>query len=160
MLKTKMTEFFDIEYPIVQGGLMYIARAELVGAVSEAGAIGFLTALTQPTPEDLRAEIAKTREITDKPFGVNLTILPSLSAPDYPGYIKVCVEEGIKFIETAGRNPEPLLGPIKAAGRGTRSPYHAHRRARVRIGVWVWRVIGGRSPPASLGQPLTRAKPS
>ena len=116
MLKTKITELFDIEYPIVQGGLMYVATADLVSAVSNAGGIGFLTALTQPTPEELKFEIRKTRDMTDKPFGVNLTFLPSLRAPDYPGYIDVCIEEGIKFIETAGRSPEPYMAQIKGAG--------------------------------------------
>lgn len=116
MLKTKLTEMFGIEYPIIQGGLMWVARAELVSAVSNAGGIGFLTALTQPTPEELAFEIRRTREMTDKPFGVNLTFLPSLRAPDYPGYIDVCIEEGIKFIETAGRSPEQYMPQIKDAG--------------------------------------------
>lgn len=115
MLKTTITEFFGIEYPIVQGGLMWVATAELVSAVSNAGGIGFLTALTQPAPKDLEKEIRRTREMTDKPFGVNLTFLPSLRQPDYPGYIDVCIGEGIKFIETAGRNPEPYMEQIKSA---------------------------------------------
>lgn len=114
--KTRITEFFGIEYPIVQGGLMWVARAELVSAVSNAGAIGFLTALTQPTPKDLEKEIRRMREMTDKPFGVNLTFLPSLRQPDYPGYIEVCIGEGIQFIETAGYNPEPYMEKFKSAG--------------------------------------------
>ena len=116
MLKTRITEMFGIERPIVQGGLMWVARAELVAAVSNAGGIGFMTALTHPEPEGLRAEIRKCRALTDKPFGVNLTFLPTLRAPDYPAYIDVCVEEGIRFMETAGRNPEPYLDRIKAGG--------------------------------------------
>jgi NAD(P)H-dependent flavin oxidoreductase YrpB (nitropropane dioxygenase family) len=115
-MKTRITEMFGIERPIVQGGLMWVARAELVSAVSNAGGIGFMTALTHPEPEGLRAEIRKCREMTDKPFGVNLTFLPSLRAPDYPAYIKVCIEEGIQFIETAGRNPEPYMEQLKSAG--------------------------------------------
>jgi nitronate monooxygenase len=116
MLKTRITELFDIERPLVQGGLMWIARAELTSAVANAGGIGFMTALTFPDADALRAEIRKCREMTDKPFGVNLTFLPTLSAPDYPAYIDVCIEEGVKFIETAGRNPEPYMAQIKSAG--------------------------------------------
>lgn len=116
MFKTPITELFGIEYPIVQGGLMYIARSELAVAVAEAGGIGFMTALTHPDAEGLRSEIRKVREQTDKPFGVNLTFLPSLREIDYPAYIKVCIEEGVKFIETAGRNPEPVMPMLNDAG--------------------------------------------
>jgi nitronate monooxygenase len=116
MIKTRITELFGIERPIVQGGLMWIARAELTSAVANAGGIGFMTALTFQEPEDLRAEIRKCRQMTNKPFGVNLTFLPSLRTIDYPAYIKVCVEEGIEFIETAGRNPEPYMAQLKSAG--------------------------------------------
>lgn len=116
MFRTKITEMYGIEYPIIQGGLMWIARAELAAATAEAGGIGFMTALTHPEPEGLRDEIKKVRDLTDKPFGVNLTILPSLRRPNFPAYIEVCVEEEVRFIETAGRNPEPLLPTFKAAG--------------------------------------------
>jgi NAD(P)H-dependent flavin oxidoreductase YrpB (nitropropane dioxygenase family) len=116
MLKTRITELFGIERPIVQGGLMWIARAELASAVANAGGIGFMTALTFPDAEALRAEIRKCRNMTDKPFGVNLTFLPSLRTVDYPAYIDVCIGEGIKFIETAGRNPEPYMKQLKSAG--------------------------------------------
>jgi NAD(P)H-dependent flavin oxidoreductase YrpB (nitropropane dioxygenase family) len=116
MLKTRITEMFGIERPIVQGGLMWIARSELAAGVANAGGIGFMTALTFQEPDDLRAEIRKCREMTDKPFGINLTFLPTLRPPDYPAYINVCIEEGIKFIETAGRNPEPYMEQIKTAG--------------------------------------------
>jgi len=116
MLKTRITEFFGIERPIVQGGLMWIARAELAAAVANAGGIGFMTALTHPEPEGLRAEIRKCRQLTDKPFGVNLTFLPTLRPPDYPAFIQVCIDEGVRFIETAGRNPEPYMETIKGAG--------------------------------------------
>ena len=116
MLKTKITKLFGIERPIVQGGLMWIAVAELAAAVGNAGGIGFMTALSFPDAESLRTEIKKCRKLTDKPFGVNLTFLPSLRPIDYPAYIDVCVEEGVKFIETAGRNPEPYMEQLKAAG--------------------------------------------
>lgn len=115
MIKTRITEMFGIERPIVQGGMMWIARAELAAAIANAGGIGFMTALTYQTSEKLREEIRKCRGLTDKPFGINLTFLPTLHPPDYPAYINVCVEEGIKFIETAGRNPEPYMAQIKAA---------------------------------------------
>jgi NAD(P)H-dependent flavin oxidoreductase YrpB (nitropropane dioxygenase family) len=116
MLNTRITDLFGIERPIVQGGLMWIARSELASAVGNAGGIGFMTALIFPEPEGLRAEIRKCRELTDKPFGINLTFLPSLRQPDYPAYIDVCIEEGIRFIETAGRNPEPYMDQLKSAG--------------------------------------------
>ena len=116
MIKTRITEFFGIERPIVQGGLMWVARSGLASAVGNAGGIGFMTALTFPDTEDFRAEIKKCRELTDKPFGVNLTFLPTMRPPDYPAYIQVCIDEGIKFIETAGRNPEPYMEQIKSAG--------------------------------------------
>ncbi len=116
MLKTRITELFGIKRPIVQGGLMWIARAELVAAVANAGGIGFMTALTFEKAEDLRAEIRRCREMTDKPFGVNLTFLPSLRTVDYGAYIDVCVGEGVRFIETAGRNPEPYMARLKSAG--------------------------------------------
>jgi NADH:quinone reductase (non-electrogenic) len=116
MIKTRITEFFGVERPIVQGGLMWIARAELTSAVANAGGMGFMTALTHPDPEGLRAEIRKCRQMTDKPFGINLTFLPTLAPPDYPGYIRVCIEEGIKFIETAGRSPDQYMDQIKSAG--------------------------------------------
>ena len=115
MIKTKLTEMFGVEHPIIQGGLMWVATAELTSAVANAGAMGFMTALSQPDAEGLRAEIRKCRDMTDKPFGINLTILPSLRKPNYPAYLDVCAEEGIKFIETAGRSPEPFMEAIKAA---------------------------------------------
>ena len=116
MAKTKITELFGVKHPIIQGGLMWIATAELTSAVANAGAMGFMTALTHEDPEGLRKEIRKCRDMTDKPFGINLTFLPSLRQPDYPAYLQVCAEEGIEFIETAGRNPEPYMPHLKAAG--------------------------------------------
>jgi NAD(P)H-dependent flavin oxidoreductase YrpB (nitropropane dioxygenase family) len=108
-LTTKFTETFGVEHPIAQGGMQWVGRAELVAAVANAGALGFLTALTQPTPADLAREIDRTREMTDKPFGVNLTILPSINPPPYDEYRQVIVDAGIKIVETAGSNPAPHL---------------------------------------------------
>lgn len=108
-LRTRFTEVFGVEHPVVQGGMQWVGRAELVAAVAQAGGLGFLTALTQPTPEDLAREIARCRELTDKPFGVNLTILPSIEPPPYDEYRRVIVEAGIPVVETAGSNPEPHL---------------------------------------------------
>ncbi|NLU81713.1 nitronate monooxygenase family protein [Rhodococcus sp. HNM0569] len=116
MLSTRFTEMFGVEHPIVQGGMMWVGRAELVAAVAESGALGFLTGLTQPTPEDLAKEIARTREMTDKPFGVNLTILPSITPPPYEEYRQAIIESGIRIVETAGSNPAPHLPFFKDAG--------------------------------------------
>ncbi|WP_328407580.1 NAD(P)H-dependent flavin oxidoreductase [Nocardia sp. NBC_00403] len=116
MLRTRFTETFGVEHPIVQGGMMWVGRAELVAAVANAGGLGFITALTQPTPEDLRREIARTRELTDKPFGVNVTILPSINPPPYAEYVQAIIDSGIKIVETAGSNPEPFLPYYKDAG--------------------------------------------
>lgn len=116
MLRTGFTEMFGIEHPIVQGGMMHVGRAELVAAVADAGGLGFITALTQPTPDDLRREIERTRELTDKPFGVNVTILPSINPPPYEEYVRAIIESGVKIVETAGSNPEPYLPHYQAAG--------------------------------------------
>ncbi|MEO6606237.1 MAG: nitronate monooxygenase [Aeromicrobium sp.] len=115
-MKTKFTEAFGVEHPIVQGGMQWVGVAELVAAVSNAGGLGMITALTQPTPGDLAKEIARTREMTDKPFGVNLTILPSITPPPYDEYRKVIVDEGIKIVETAGSNPGPHMAQFHDAG--------------------------------------------
>jgi len=116
MFKTEITEMFGIEYPIIQGGLMRLAKAELAAAVGNAGGIGFMTALSHPDAEAFRTEIKKVRDMTDKPFGVNLTFLPSLRPPDFPAYVRVCAEEGVKFIETAGRSPEEFMPQFKDGG--------------------------------------------
>jgi len=116
MIKTRFTETFGIEHPIVQGGMQWVGRAELVAAVANAGALGFLTALTQPTPETLRKEIARCREMTDKPFGVNLTILPSIKPPPYAEYRRAIIESGIRIVETAGYRPQEHLDDFKAHG--------------------------------------------
>jgi nitronate monooxygenase len=116
MFKTRITEMLGIEYPITQGGMQWISRAELVSAVSNAGALGILSALTFPTPEELAAEIRKTRELTDKPFGVNLTFAPTLRPVSYEAYIDVIVQEGVKIVETAARNPKSYMARFKSAG--------------------------------------------
>ncbi|HEX4731531.1 MAG TPA: nitronate monooxygenase, partial [Solirubrobacterales bacterium] len=115
-MKTRFTETFGVEFPITQGGMQWVGRAELVAAVANAGCLGFLTALTQPTPEALAAEIARTKELTDKPFGVNLTILPAIKPPPYAEYRQVIVESGVKTVETAGYNPKEHIPDLHAAG--------------------------------------------
>ncbi len=115
-MKTRITELFDIEHPIIQGGMHYVAFAELAAAVSNAGGLGVITALTQKTPAELTKEIARCREMTDKPFGVNLTFLPTVSSPDYIGYINAIIEGGVKIVETAGRNPQEYMSKLKDAG--------------------------------------------
>ena len=115
-MKTKITELFNIQHPIIQGGMHYVGFAELAAAVSEAGGLGIITGLTQRTPELLAQEIAKARALTDKPIGVNLTFLPSVNTPDYPGYVKAIIEGGITVVETAGRNPVQVMPALKEAG--------------------------------------------
>jgi nitronate monooxygenase len=115
-MKTRITELFHIKHPIIQGGMHYVAFAELAAAVSNAGGLGIITGLTQKTPEDLAREIGRCREMTEKPFGVNLTFLPTVTSPDYPGYIKAIIEGGVKIVETAGRNPQPYLPALQDAG--------------------------------------------
>ena len=115
-MKTQITELLGIEHPIVQGGMHYVGLAELAAAVSNAGGLGIITGLTQRTPELLAKEIARCREMTDKPFGVNLTFLPTVSSPDYPGYIKAIIDGGVKVVETAGNNPQKYLPALKEAG--------------------------------------------
>ena len=113
MLKTRITNLFEIEHPVIQGGMQWVGYAELVSAVSNAGALGILTALTQPTPEDLAKEIDRTREMTDKPFGVNLSVLPTINPPPYEEYAQAIVGSGVKIVETAGRSPEPFMELFK-----------------------------------------------
>lgn len=115
-MKTRMTELFGIEHPIMQGGMHYVGFAELAAAVSNAGGLGIITGLTQATPEDLAKEIARCHTLTNKPFGVNLTFLPTFTAPPYPEYIQAIIDGGIKIVETAGRNPEAYMAQMKAAG--------------------------------------------
>lgn len=115
-MKTRITELFGIEHPIIQGGMHYVGFAEMAAAVSNAGGLGIITGLTLGTPEKLAAEIAKCREMTDKPFGVNLTFLPVVNSPDYPGLVSVIIEGGVKVVETAGNNPQAVLPYLKDAG--------------------------------------------
>ncbi|AJG19455.1 NAD(P)H-dependent flavin oxidoreductase [Cupriavidus basilensis] len=115
-MKTKITELFGIEHPIIQGGMHYVGFAELAAAVSNAGGLGIITALTQPSPDALAREIRRCREMTDKPFGVNLTFLPARVPPDYPGYLKAIVDGGVKIVETAGNNPVKWLPVLHEAG--------------------------------------------
>ena len=115
-LRTAITDMFGIRHPIIQGGMHYVGFAELASAVSNAGGLGIITGLTQRTPELLGREITRCRDMTDRPFGVNLTFLPAFTAPPYPEYIRAIIEGGVKIVETAGRSPEQYLPPLKAAG--------------------------------------------
>ncbi|MEP0773641.1 MAG: nitronate monooxygenase [Acidobacteriota bacterium] len=115
-MKTRITELFGIQHPIVQGGMHYVGLAPLAAAVSNAGGLGIITALTLGTPEKLAQEIARCRELTPRPFGVNLTFLPALVTPPYREYIEVIISSGVGIVETAGRNPEEYLPTLKKAG--------------------------------------------
>ena len=116
MIKTKITEMFGIDHPIVQGGMHYVGFAEMAAAVSNAGGLGIITGLTQPSPKDLANEIARCKDMTDKPIGVNLTFLPGFANPDYPGYIQSIIDGDVKIVETAGRSPEKFMPQLKDAG--------------------------------------------
>lgn len=116
MIKTGLTDLVGIRHPIVQGGMQWVATAPLVAAVANSGALGFLSALTQPTPDDLRREIERCRSLTSEPFGVNLTILPSISPPPYAEYRRAIIESGVTIVETAGSNPAEHLEDFKSAG--------------------------------------------
>ena len=116
MLKTKLTEMLNIEHPIVQGGMHHVGLAEMAAAVSNAGGLGTITALTQRSPADLANEIARCKDMTDKPIAVNVTFLPAFNQPDYPGYIKAIIEGGVRVVETAGNNPSQVLPVLKDAG--------------------------------------------
>ena len=115
-MQTRITQLLGIRHPIIQGGMHFVGRAELAAAVSNAGALGILTGLTQRTPELLAVEIARCREMTDQPFGVNLTFLPSFSEPPYVEYIQAIAEGGVGIVETAGRSPEEHIPALKRAG--------------------------------------------
>ena len=115
-MKTRITELLGIQHPIIQGGMHFVGFAELAAAVSNAGGLGLITGLTQPTPERLAHEIARCRAMTDKPFGVNLTFLPSVNPPDYPAYVQAIIDGGVKIVETAGNNPQRWLPALKEAG--------------------------------------------
>jgi nitronate monooxygenase len=115
-MKTQVTELLGTRYPIIQGGMQWVGTAELASAVSNAGALGILTALTQPTPDDLRREIERCRTMTDQPFGVNLTILPTITPPPYAEYLQVIMDSGVRIVETAGNNPRDFIGALKERG--------------------------------------------
>ena len=115
-MKTRITELFGIQHPIIQGGMHYVGLAEMAAAVSNAGGLGIITGLTQGTPDGLAAEIERCRTMTAKPFGVNLTFLPSVKPPDYPGFVRTIIDSGLTIIETAGNNPAQYLPVLKEAG--------------------------------------------
>ena len=144
MFKTRITEMFNIEYPIIQGAMLWLSRAEFVAAVSNAGGLGIIASLTFPTARELRDEIRKTKSLTDKPFAVNITLLPTMRPANYEQYIDVAINEGVKIIETAGRSPEPYMKPLKDAGVKV-----MHKVARVkdtkaaeRLGVDAVTIVG------------------
>ncbi len=115
-MKTRITELFGIEHPIIQGGMHFVGFAELAAAVSNAGGLGIITGLTQRTADDLAREISRCQEMTDRPFGVNLTLLPIIKAPDYPAYIRAIIDGGVRIVETAGNNPQKFLPALHEAG--------------------------------------------
>ncbi|MBT5158061.1 MAG: nitronate monooxygenase [Rhodobiaceae bacterium] len=115
-MKTRITELFGIEHPIIQGGMHHVGFAEMAAGVSNAGGLGIITGLTQRTPKDLANEIARCKDMTDKPIGVNLTFLPGFADPDYPGYIEAIIAHDVKIVETAGRSPEQYMPLLKDAG--------------------------------------------
>jgi len=144
VFKTRITSMLGIEYPIIQGAMLWLSRAELVAAVSNAGGLGIIAALTFPTAKELREEIKKTKSMTDKPFAINITLLPTIRPINYEEYIDVAIEEGVKIIETAGRSPEPYMKRLKDAGVKV-----MHKVARVkdaktaeRVGVDAITIIG------------------
>jgi len=138
-MQTAITRLLGIEHPIVQGGMQWVGRAELTAAVANAGALGILTALTQPTPEDLRREIARVRDLTDRPFGVNLTLLPTLKPIPYAEYRDAIIESNVKIVETAGNNPAEHLPALKAAGirviHKCTTPRHACKAQEIGVDI-------------------------
>jgi NADH:quinone reductase (non-electrogenic) len=147
-MKTRITELFGIQHPIIQGGMHYVGFAELASAVSNAGGLGIITGRTQRTPEALANEIRRCREMTDKPFGVNLTFLPVVTQPDYPGYVRAIIDNGVPIVETAGNNPQKWLPALKDAGIRVGSPRAEGGVDRLRRGqrgrLRVWRASGRR----------------
>ncbi|TCD65218.1 hypothetical protein EIP91_002965 [Steccherinum ochraceum] len=143
-LNTKLTSLLGIRVPIVQGGMQWVGLPQLAAAVSNAGGLGILTALTQPSPDALRQAIRETRKLTDKNFGVNITLLPSINPPDYEGYARVAVEEGVKIFETAGNNPGPLIKYFKSKGCTVihKCTTIRHAKSSVRLGVDVLSIDG------------------
>ncbi|OJI81850.1 hypothetical protein ABZX51_001868 [Aspergillus tubingensis] len=134
---TALTRALGISVPVVQGGMQWVGYAELAAAVSNAGGLGILTALTQPTPEDLRKEIRRCKTMTKKPFAVNITLLPALVPPDYGAYAQVVIDEGIKVVETAGNNPGPVIEKLKKANTTIlhKCTTIRHAKSAVKLGV-------------------------
>jgi NAD(P)H-dependent flavin oxidoreductase YrpB (nitropropane dioxygenase family) len=141
MLRTRVTEMFGVDHPIMQGGLQWVATADLVAAVANAGAMGFITALSLDSPEGLRQEIRRCRGLTDKPFGVNITLLPTMRPPDYAGIVRVCAEEAIPWVETAGNNPERLLPGLKEGGVRVAHKCTSVRHARSAVALGCDAII-------------------
>lgn len=141
---TALTRKLGIRVPVVQGGLQWVAYAELAAAVSNAGGLGIINALTQPDAEHLRSEIKKTRSLTSKPFGVNVTLLPALNPPDYPAFVKVILEEKITIVETAGNSPGPIIKQLKAAGITIihKATTIRHAKAAIKLGVDILSIDG------------------
>lgn len=144
MIKTRITEMLGIEKPIVQGGMMWVGRAEMAAAVSNAGGLGILTALTQPSPDELRREIDRCRIMTDKPFGVNLTLLPSMAPPDYPSYRKAIIDSGVTIVETAGHKPHEHVADFKSHGLTVlhKCTSVRHAKSSVKMGVDIISIDG------------------
>ena len=141
---TPLTRRLGIRVPVVQGGLQWVAYAELAAAVSNAGGLGIINALTQPDPEHLRREIRKTRELTKRPFGVNLTLLPALNPPDYPAFAEAIIDEGVRIVETAGNSPGPIIKQLKAAGIIVihKATTIRHAKAAIKLGVDILSIDG------------------
>jgi NAD(P)H-dependent flavin oxidoreductase YrpB (nitropropane dioxygenase family) len=141
---TALTRKLGIKIPVVQGGLQWVAYAELAAAVSNAGGLGIINALTQPDAQSLRQEIRKTRSLTRKPFGVNLTLLPALNPPDYPSFVDVIINEKVRIVETAGNSPGPIIKQLKAAGITVihKATTVRHAKAAVKLGVDILSIDG------------------
>jgi len=137
MITTPFTQAFGVQHPIVCGGMLAVGTAELIAAVAEAGALGFLSGLTQPSPDALVAEIERTRQLTDRPFGVNLTILPTISPVPYDEYVEAIIRSGVPFVETAGRSPAEYMERFAAAGVKVvhKAVAVRHARSAQRLGV-------------------------
>ncbi|KAJ3010066.1 hypothetical protein NUW54_g2598 [Trametes sanguinea] len=156
-LETKLTKLLGIRVPVVQGGMQWVGVPQLAAAVSNAGGLGILTALTQPTPDALRHAIRETRKLTKYPFGVNITLLPSINPPDYEGYARAAVEEGVRIFETAGNNPGPLIKYFKSQGCIVihKCTTIRHAKSAERLGVDCLSIDGFESGAWSALSPYT-----
>ena len=159
MVRTRFTEEFGVEHPIVQGGMQWVGRAELVAAVANAGALGFITALTQPTPEELREEIARCRELTDQPFGVNLTILPAIKPPPYAEYRQAIIESGVE--DRGDRRVQPGRAPRALPRARDQGDPQVHQRAARGQGAERWASTRSASTASSApGTPARTTSPA